>query len=353
MTLAACDMDSAVVPTAMPADSLFWTLRINYPAVRLSKHQPFDSVQLSAIPYSASGLPVDVSHDIPPTTTWYSTDSTLVRVTQDGLVTARGVTGTAKVYIVARSRVGNITREDRAMIQVVDEINPPVLRSFQARPLDSLKRAAGTMFVMAPRFLDQNNVVLTGLPVHYRSSNTIAMPINDPWSNAIMAGKPLVMNVFGTSHIVASTMAFGVALVDTFTLEVGYPIEAFSVPMPDIKSVNGVATPYLLYPSIDIGPGGIVSFTNGTDISSAKAASAPGLTPSNGTVISYIFDDSLNVKSAAPRSPTADGNIHALAADTLIVPRNRRHFRKFLLPGRYGYTVQPYGFRGFVVVHDR
>ncbi len=354
IVLGGCDVDPSVAPSMSSPDALFWTLRIDYPAVRLTTHVPYDTVRLTAVPYSAVGTAIDTTDMEQGSTKWYSTDSTLVRVTSDGVVNARGVTGTKKIYVVARKQVGGITREDRAMIQVVDAVNPPVLASFRSRPPDSLKRAAGMSFVMVPRLLDRDSVPLVGYPVHYRSSNPIIASISDPWTATVSAGSLILSNTIGTSKIVASTMVFGVSLVDTFTVEVGYPLEPFWAPTVDIGSVRSIPTSYLVFPTVDIGPGGVVSFTNSTGINAEKAGTNPGLTPSNGTVINYIFDDSLNVKSAGPTyTPTADGNIMAISGDTLTVPRNRRHFRKFLAPGRYEYTVEPYGFRGVVVVHNR
>lgn len=349
-------MDPSVAPTISPPDSLFWTLRIDYPAVRISLRAPYDTVQLSAVPYSGVGVAMDTIAAGSANTTWYSTDSTLVRVTPAGLVRARGVTGSKKIYVVARRKVDGITREDRAMIQVVDITNPPVLASFRSRPADSLKRANGTVFIMIPQLKDRDSVPLIGYPVHYRSSNPITASAADPWSGSIMAGNVIFDNGMGTSQITASTMVFGVALVDTFTVEVGYSIDPpLKIPMVDTKMINGVLTAYLIYPTIEIGPGGVASFTNNTGITGQKVNDDPRLTLSNGTPIDYIFDDSLNVKAAvgAQYTPTADGNIFAVSGDTMTSSRNKRHFRKFPIPGRYEYTVQPYGLRGVVVVHDR
>ncbi len=354
LVLGGCDIDPSVAPVMSSPDSLFWTLRIDYPAVRLSTNAPYDTVRLSAVPYTAVGTVIDTTIVASGNTTWYSTDSTLVRVSSTGIVSARGATGAKKIYVVARRQVDGITREDRAMIQVVNMVNPPVLGSFRSRPADSLKRASGTLFVMVPRLLDLDGAPLVGYPVHYRSSNTIVASATDPWSGVVSAGNVIFLNAIGTSMITASTMAFGAALVDTFTVEVGYSVDPpLAIPMVDIKSKNGTPTPYLVYPSVDIGPGGVVGFTNGTGINAAKVVRDPSLTLSNGIVISYIFDDSLNVKNAGARTPTADGNILAISGDTFPIPRNRRHFRKFPFPGRYEYTVEPYGFRGVVIVHDR
>ncbi len=312
-------------------------------------------MQLSAVPYSGVGVALDTIAAGAANATWYSTDSTLVRVTPTGLVRARGVTGSTKIYVVARRQVGGITREDRAMIQVVDVTNPPVLASFRSRPADSLKRANGTVFIMIPQLKDQDSVPLTGYPVHYRSSNTIAASVTDAWSGSIMAGSPVFSNTIGRSKIAASTMAFGVALVDTFTVEVGYSINPpLTIPAVNITLINGSPKPYLVYPSIDIGPGGVASFRNNTGVTGSKAAANPGLPQSNGTPIDYIFDDSLNVKAASSQyTPTADGNIFGVPGDTLTGTPNKRHYRKFPTPGRYEYTVQPYGLRGVVIVHDR
>ncbi len=335
-------------------DALFWTLRIDYPAVRLTTHAPYDTVRLTASPYSAVDAAIDTTVTEHGNTIWYSTDSTLVRVTSDGMVSARGVTGTKKIYVVARKQVGGITRSDTAMIQVVDVVNPPILVSFRSRPSDSLKRASGMSFVMIPQLLDRDSAPIAGYPVHYRSSNLFVAPIRDPWSGTVSAGFLIHSNTIGTSRIVASTMAFGVSFVDTFTVEVGYPLAPIYNPTIDVGSVNGVPISYLKIPSINIGPGGVVGFTNSTGINAERASTNPGFTPSNGTVINYIFDDSLNVKDAGPQyALTSDGNIHSIPGDTLIMPLNRRHFRKFQIPGRYEYTVEPYGFRGVVVVHDR
>lgn len=354
----ACSRDDGVMPVVTSPDSLFWSLRINYPAIRLSLLESFDTVTVRAVPYNVLGdeLPIDSSEIL--NIKWISSDSSLVRVAQNGLISARGVTGTKKIYVTATRQIGNITKEDRALVQVTDDDNPPSLpASFHTRPADSLKRAVGMNFIMRPKILDGHGDSITGLPIHYKSSNTIAGRITDPWSGTIFAGNGLFSfsNSIGTSHITASMWAYGVGLTDTLTIEVGWPVDhPLYIPMPDYKTINGIVTLYLVYPRVDIGPGGVVSFTNSTAINGAKVVRFPGLQLSNGTPVSFIFDDSANVKSAGPGyTPTADGNIHNIISDTLLAPRNLRQFRKFNAPGEYKYTIEPLGLRGVVVVHDR
>lgn len=354
IALGGCDVDPAVAPTLAPLDSLFWTLRINHPAVLLSLRVPYDTVRLSAAPYSATGTMIDTMAVASGDVMWYSTDSTMVRVTEAGVVSARGVTDSRIVYIIAKRQVAGITRVDSSLIQVVDIVDPPILASFRARPADSLKRAKGSFLMLMPQWKDKDSVSLSGYPVHYRSENPIVATVIDSWGSFILAGSPFQSNTIGTARITASTMAFGVSIVDTFTLEVGHSIDPpVTIPMVDVRMMNGVPTYYLVFPTVDLGPGGVASFTNNTGVTAERSES--GLTPSNGTIISYIFDDSLNVKAAVdPQyTPTADGNIPAISGDTLTGSRDKRHFRRFPIPGRYEYTVQPFGLRGVVIVHER
>ncbi len=352
-----CSRDAGVSPIVTSPDSLFWSLRISYPAVRLTSAPPYNTLQLDALPYNVLGSQIEVDSSEARHVRWISSDSTLVRVSENGMITARGVTGTKKVYITAIAKIGKITKEDRSLVQVVDNSNISEPVSLLARTADSLKRAVGTNFILIPKVTDRSGGPVTGLPIHYRSSNPVVGRQTDAWSGTIFAGTGFTgySNSVGKSHITVSTWAYGVALIDTFTIEVGYPIDnPLFIPMADNKSIKGIPTTYLLYPMVDVGPGGVVSFANGTAVNGVKAAAHPGLQPSNGIPISFIFEDSLNVISAGPSySPTADGNIHDIVADTLIPFRTLRQFRKFREPGEYKYTIEPLGLKGVVIVHDK
>ncbi len=357
-TLSACNGSDVVIPAPLPETELYWTLQINYPAIRLSRTSPYDTVTLQAQPYTLDGTPWrsaagDSISDSSPTI-WYSTDSARVLVDANGVVRARDITGTRKVYVVARRQLQNVTREDRALVQVVDLAAPPIPKYFSARPVDTLENPVGTRVPVILSVRDQDSVPITGLPVHYRSVNTFVGQILDAWSGVITAGSPtLAVNTRGTSRITASTWAYGVAMVDTFTLRVGWPLYNFiSVPRIEQRNMGGgVFTPFIAFGTTHIGVGGMVAFSNNSGITGAMVAL--GGQRKNGVNVDIIFDDPANVSALpAPNNPTANGNIIGISGDTVISWALKKQYRSFFKEGEFGYTMQPFGIRGKIVVHD-
>ncbi len=343
----ACGRDDPMAPpTTM--ETLYWTLRTNYPAVQLSMTSPYNTVQLTTAPYTTEDniwIPGSDIVDLRDTTVWRSADPSKVEVSASGFVTARAPT--TGVLLTVSRQIGEVTHKDTVRVQVNTLLNPPVLESFRIRPTDSLKRAINAFGIVFPlTVLGQRDSIITGLPVAYRSSNANIGRYSNKWNNNLQT-----QSVAGITRISAATYAYGVAMTDTFTLEVGWSLSLFignpavvQQALPDGKTVFKLKASRQ-----DIGPGGVVYWENASGQRPVEFTGT--LLPFNS--MNVVFDDPTNVLEAAAPNASGSGNIMAIPGDSTLSVIARRGYRRFAEAGEYRYTIQPFGFRGVVVVHDR
>ena len=338
--LLGCSTDAALAP-APPPNSLYWNLRTDYHAVQLSMTAPGDSLQVSAASLNPSGgtwTPPDPASA--PPVLWVSSDSTKVWVSSTGLLKAKGVTGTSNVRIVASRQVDNVTRADTVFVRVINETSPKVLTSFATRPLDSAKVAVTGTRIVTIRALDQANGVLNGAMCYFTTADTTIAKFVSAWTTGTAATTATVQGrKIGSTLVTATIWVYGVAMTDTFTLKVGGILNAY--PTVTRRATVPVSM-YLANDSVEIGPGGDVGFTNNT-----------GANGEAGQSIDVTFaDPSFALVAVSPNAASGAGNIVGIPSDTTIsgIVENRRRHRRYLTPGVYTYTIQPYNLTGKIVV---
>lgn len=351
--ISACKTDAEFSP---PTDisNLYWSLRLNSNAVTMSTASPYNSVQLEAIPYTPDDKKWEwagVLEDAPNVTTiWVSSDSSKVRVSSDGTLIARATTTGNGVNIIVRKQIGTLTHSDTARVRVTALADPPKIKSLSITPKDSLKRASGFFpFLIPTTVLDSNDAPVTGMIVGYRSSNAslAAFLGNSKWNGSLA----FLEQRSGTTSIVASSYIYGTLVKDSFVLEVGYPI---SMPI-GFPSVVQIALPtggteYRFNGSRqEIGPGGEIIWENGSGV---RPFSYTGLILPSADM-SVIFDDPSSALEANSPNTSGSGDIIDIPGDSTLSMIARRRYRRFVHPGEYKYTVQPWGFRGAVIVHER
>ncbi len=362
LSLASCTGDGAFAPITDSATG-YWSLRLNHHAIQLSLHPPYNTIQLEATPRTIGGdlwVPRESGQRVEDAlVTYYSTDSTKVRVTPTGLVQAWDVqTGT--VYIVAVRRLDGVTHADSALVRVANVATAPVVRSLKVGPegIDSITQA---IMVFAPQTtisiaaLDTNGVRLTGYPVYIKSSNPYVVKLSNslPWvvSSTVRAS----VLVTGKVTIVAESWIYGVTVTDTLWFTAGYAVsrvfaigvdnasfESWSI--TDIEDINTVSR------------GAVVGWRNSTGCPFANNLSCIRLgfdTLQNGQPLDIIFDDPVFALPAEESTKnTGGGNIVAIPSDTVLSGIERTRYRTFSTPGRYPYRVLPLGIRGTVIVSD-
>lgn len=347
---AACAGDDALAPPKDVAP-LFWELSVNYPAVRLSLRHPYDTLQLKAVPYNASGgvwaADETFRGEIGPVI-WSSTDESKVHVSETGHLTARGEAD--KVLVYASQQIDGVTRKDTVWVQIKDEINPPVLKKFSIHLKDSLKRAMYEKFTFPIVALDQNGDTIRNIPVKFFVSDLDAVFIP-----SISFGKGTfqfnVRNRALDVRFSGKTWVYGVAMEDSLTMQVGWPVHLIvsgnGGTVGQAVDRNGDVQFVVSGGRSNIGPGGSVQWTNNSGVRPKNIAKEAGL---KGFTMDVIFDDSTIALPATGPMNTGGGNVRGILSDTL---RGVTRYRRFVTPGEYPYTIQPLGFRGVVVVHDR
>ncbi len=218
------------------ATQLYTRLTLNYPAVTLSTEPGYNTVQLTAIPRAAAG---NAMPDLL-TPTYRSSDTTRVRVTADGLVTAVAVTAGTDVTVSVT--LGRLTRVAKARIKVTTMAEPPRLASLSIHPTsdddstivswqpyatsgDLVLSVAGlipsvsNILSLQPTMTDENGVPIVNLPVAYTALDPdIGRIVSDEFSGEVMFLRP------GQVRLVAETMAYGISKTDTVTYTVTLPI---------------------------------------------------------------------------------------------------------------------------------
>ncbi len=355
LTSAACSSDASFAPVLSGAD-VYWSLRLNHHAVQLSLHPPHNTLKLETTMYTSSGsvftsTATTDERAITESTVFVSRDSTKVGVAQDGTLSARAIQGGA-VFVVATKTFNGVSHSDSALVRVADISSSPVLNAFTVRPAvgDSAKVAVAWPDVgfnagrkgLPVSMKDTAGLVLGGYAVYLSSSDPLIASVGtNPW----VAAKQVTAVRPGKVKIRAELWVYGVAMTDSFTFTVGYPINSTISRFFPIDQAG-----YLVRNHFDVGPGAIVSWEN---VTARTAISVQGLggVISNGQPVDIIFDDPINVLEASTGGVnTGSGNIIAIPSDSSLAFTDRVRYRRFLTPGTYPFRVMPFGTTGTVVV---
>ncbi len=336
--------DPSFRPPTSENTPVYWELRTNYQAIQLSRVQPFDTVQLHAVPYGANGLPLpaDYINMTGVSMKWASNDSSKVRVSPTGFLTARGET--QRVDVEVRATVGRVTHVDTIVVSVTADPNPPVLGVFSIHPTDSLKRAARNIryYTFPVIAHDTGGRQMSSFPIRWRSSDlTVAMFI-EGYLEVLIPERQVIIS--------ANTWVYGVVKTDSFVLETGWPV-ALPVVATQLRQVRISDGQVQLMPVVNyvhIGPGGFVSFQNNTGFGPRFVSGVPALP---GVSIDIIFDNPAAARLSG--GVLEGGNIIGLLSDTTLSQSKRQQNRWFVTPGEHFFTIQPSGVRGSIIVHDK
>lgn len=340
-------MDSGWVPESDP-EKLHRSVRVNLHAVQLSPVAPNNTVQLTATSYTPSGselIPAD-GETFPPVE-WFSTDSSKVKVTADGLVTAIDPT-TGVVRVIAARQVNNVTKADTCQVRVLLEPASRVFERLSILPLDSSRVAANTNKVLPAFAIDTADVQMNGVVAYFSTSDTAIAKITSIWSiGATTTSVTIGARKVGKVLVTATTWIYGVERTDTFTLNVGYPISA-AVSIQRERQPDGSLLPRIPNTVNDIGIGGEVRFANAT----GRGPNVSNPVGYMGIPIDVIFDDpSVALPSMLAGQNTGGGNILAISGDTVTsTSATRMLYRRFTRVGVHRYTVRPLGLTGAVTV---
>ena len=335
--LAGCGQDPMTVPPEPTDSDVYWALQLEESAIGLTLVSPGESFQLSGVPRTASGAPLEGLGG----PTFRSGNSDLVRVDAGGLVTALAPAIGVPVYATLTAQ--GITHRDTALVSVTAD-PPQTLATFTIQPVapDSAKFALGGSIVepfrsLAATLLDTGGNPILGVPVRYRVLPTRVASI-DPWSGTITGVQP------GTFDIVASTTAFGVGMTDTLRYEIGLPLLIQVIVRDSIT--RPLSGPNWFSPGkVRIGVGGVVHWWNTQPFEA----------------IDVVFEDPTDV-AAVPEfeycvvygAPCDAGNIPAFGItpedDFIEQAKKMNRARRFPVPGTYRYRSTIFGTEGVVEV---
>lgn len=257
-----CGATDLIPPAHPDPDDLYWALDLDHHAVAIAMAAPYKRLQLTATPRNFLGEALVGL----PAPRYQTTDVDRVAVTADGMLVAVAPT-TAPVAVIAQLTYGNLNHTATAMVSVVDIAVPPVLTSLSIQPVppDSAKvaiRSQGPGTLLADT-LDARAVDSTGsfiplyprdnagvLPLYFRSSDPAVARVDRNTGEVVALHR-------GTTTMVATTNAFGVAGTDTLVYRTGWPVATLIHVVND--GTSGAPMSALHY-DITIGTGGAVAW---------------------------------------------------------------------------------------------
>lgn len=329
--LLACGSDVAAPTPSRDASQLYWSLTLNHRAITLSTTAPHDTITLVATPRNGRGEPLEGL----PAPTFSTTDLDWVSVSPEGVVRARARRN--RVRVIARLHANNDTHADTAFINIVNNASPPVLASLSAQPVppDSAKFAVGGGFngeflKLPVRALSELGTTISGLSVHFASSDTTIAKINRE-TGTVETRLP------GTVEFYAAATAFGVTRTDTVPFRIGYPL--VRQVYLEAQRRNGIPVAAFGEAPVVVAVGGGVVWVNQT-----------------GMKTDVTFDDpshAVEHPAMCAQGLCGSGNIEPFGApedesDFMELFR----FRAFNAPGTYTYRSTMHGTTGIVIVVD-
>ncbi len=339
--LLGCYDYTVIHPTTEP-DGLYWELRTDHRAVLLSKTPPYNTLQLTATPYNLNGDPLALDTLRVSPVVWESSDTTAVKVSQTGVISAEKVTTRVNVY--ATMAVGKLTRRDTIWVGVTATA-PSALDSLVVfDPTATNIVAAGGTLALAARARLENGALVTGVPVSYRVSNRWLADFKG--SLGVLSGIVPLDSVY----VSATTTVYGVTRRDSLRIYTGYP-QRFFVTVFALDAVVSKARKVEYVPRfIDQGsaPGSMLVWHNASGFPPKNAVGYPP----GGMLVDIIFDRPEFAEAPMGEPPfNQSGNILQLPYDT--TGSSRVALRKFTQPGEHWYTVEPLGVRGKVTIGER
>ena len=340
-------------PTPTDAAHLYYQLTLNADAITMALTPPFDTLQLIVTPLSATGAAIADSG----VTTWTSSDSTSVRVSPTGLLTALAVT--SGVTVTVQRTIGTITQKMEAVVNVNDTTSVPRVARLTMQPNLNLFGLPyydlGGFIEFVPTALDASGQIIPQVVFTEHSSNPTSFTcVNDypfcHWNGE--ASNYFVRQSVGRTYIVAEATVYGVHRVDSLPFTVGWLNQVIVQIQPHYPA--GSSTPIGIFNPTDdtVAVGGAVLWEN----------QLPG------QLVDVVFDDSSAVQSVDSATflggfasvikvvfpAQGGGNIRAFAPldtgalrgeDTLGI-----RARRFPTAGTYRYHSALYGTSGVIHV---
>jgi hypothetical protein len=275
-------------------------------------------------------------------TTFTVSDPTVVSVSSTGLLHAERAG--AGITVVARLTIGALTLSDTTIVNVNTVAPPPMLTTLSIQPAegDSAKVAAGYGAFISPTILDEHDNPLFNLAVHFRSSDTTIVTVDQ--FGSVQGMQP------GHATLYVEAMAYGVEKIDSLPYVVGAPI--FATDIVSARTPRNSPTPesYFSPQVLTIGVGGYVLWINQSgqpvdivfdDPSAAQAVEEPYL-----SLFAFLYG------LTGPYNPNESGNIPAfVAADsTAGADGQGTRIRWFTQEGTYPYHSTLYNTSGTIVV---
>jgi hypothetical protein len=373
--LGGCSSIEPVPPQKAPITDptqLYMSLTLDHPAVTMDTAAGYNTLQLVATPRDAQGTPMP---DLP-APTFTSSDTTKVKVTPEGLVTA--VATGSGITVTASLTVGPVTHLDSALVDVTSLATPPVLASLSIHPVPpdsaiwpvdqaipdftitpsvmlflagagdydpafaSYFLTIGDVRFLVSRAVDAGGAPIAGLRVAYTSLDPTVATVQRS-SGGVASLRP------GQVRLVAQTMAYGVAKADTLLVTVTLPFT------DQMVAKTGPSGAVVFEPNeVRIAPSGYVGWFIG-----------PGETMDT---VDVVFDDPTPV--GAPPAALCDviiNNIFPLFASNFCDPGNAlvvkgafgepltdmlasMQLRQFPTPGVYPFHSVRTGATGRVIV---
>ncbi len=342
---AACSPD-ITVPPAMQMQPFYARLELNHHAILLSSVSPYDTVTLLTTPMTLNGdvwFPVGVSdaerdailNATPPV--FVSADSSRVKVSPTGLVSVVRPTDAGTVRIIASRQIGNVTRSDTALVRVIANATPPVIKTFTLRP-DSAAIANGEMLTLVLTAADPDGTPIPNVVTYLRSLNPSLVGIGGTAGTGhnVLFVKALANT--GSVKIRTNAYVYGKVVSDSFTVHVKHPVNS-DVTIQVIRGEGGRMQWGLPKRELNMSRGGSVRWQYQGD--SLLLADSISQRP-----VSIVFERPDDALPAIPTGQNSGGGNIVNMIDTT------GRYRRFLAVGRHKFTIQPVGIEGFVVVHE-
>lgn len=340
--ISACSMDKDGFNPASRQDQLLTEVKLEFNAYNLATDEPYNTVQLQATAISGTGKVLD--HPV----TYSVADPKLLEVSSDGVLKAIAPT-TGTVVRVSMTYNG-LTRTDSAFVAVTSGTPSafPARVAIELNEGDSAKAAApglGGATSKSIRLIraDSSGNNMSALRVAVSSADTATAKITQSSNNvAVNPVRP------GRTTLYVSTYAYGIALRDSLSFLVGWPVDAWINVYA--RFPTGMATPILDFYSkrFTLGTGACVAWINHTEMDVAIEFEEPELVgPANRDLCVII---------AAMTGDTGGGNIDAfrteIKEDGSFDAFQRMRSRAFNTPGVYRYHSRLYGTYGEIIICD-
>ena len=327
-----CASDAGTPTHTVDPSRLFWSLTVDHHAVTLSLVPPYDTLQLTATAWTATGVPLSDG----PKPRFHSTDVERVLVDSTGLLHAMKVS--TAIAVVAVDTVDDVVHSDTVWVNVTDVATPPVLSTLSIHPVppdSAVFPMGGTLFesqrVLTAQVTDGGGNPIDGLVVHYASTDPTVAVID------ALTGAMSTYRV-GPVTFIASATAYGVTKADTLPYTISLPVQE-QLYVEARTDAHGEAV--LVFPPapILIGVGGYVAWINMTSLP-----------------IDVVFDDPTNVAQDDDLCALfgsvfcGSGNIPSWSADPSGDPFASARVRQFWVPGTYHYHSALYGTTGTIIV---